>query len=107
MELVSRIATQERLYRHAVTMFKLFNNMICEDEFIELNFQLYDNDRNRMLTFTKIQRFDVGQNILLNRFHDLNNKIDKNWLNVSLETYQTRCRALFLENGSMPDLINN
>ena len=38
-------------------------------------------------------------NNLLNRFHDLNNKIDKDWLNVSLETYKTRCKLLFLENG--------
>ena len=87
------------LYRHAVTMYKLFNNMICENEFIQLNFQLYANERTRKLTFTKMQRYDVGKNILLNRFHDLNNKIDKDWLNVSLETYKTRCKLLFLENG--------
>ena len=40
----------------------------------------------RYITFTKNQRFDVGKNILLNRFCDLNNKIDKDWLNLSLNT---------------------
>ena len=50
------------LYRHAVTMFKLFNNLICENEFIEMNFQLYDNERCKKITFTTNQRFDVEKN---------------------------------------------
>ena len=29
------------LYRHAVIMYKLFNNIICENEFLHLNFQIY------------------------------------------------------------------
>ena len=74
------------LYRHAVIMYKLFNSMLCDNEFIEMNFQLCDNARSRKITFTKNQRFNVGKNILLNRFYDLNNLIEKNWLNLSLET---------------------
>ena len=35
-----------------------------------------------------------------NRFHDLNNMIDKQWLNLSLETYKIKCKALFLQNGN-------
>ena len=85
------------LYRHAVTMFKLFNGIICDNEFIELNFQLYDNERNRKLTFTKNQRYDVGKNILLNRFCELNNMIAKDWLSLSLDTYKTKCKTLFLK----------
>ena len=46
------------LYRYAVLMFKLFNNIICENEFIQLNFQLYDNNRCTKLSFIKNQRFD-------------------------------------------------
>ena len=88
------------LYRHAITMYKLVNNVICEDEFVQLNFQLYDNVRNTKMTFIKIQRFDVGKNILLNRFHDLNNLIEKQWLTMSLETYKIKCKALFLQTGN-------
>ena len=84
------------LYRHAVVMHKLFNIIICENELLHLNFQLCDNDRNRKLTFIKNQRYDVGKNILLNRFADLNNMIDKGWLNLSLETYKVKCKFLFL-----------
>ena len=84
------------LYRHAVLMYKLFNNMICENEFLHLNFQLYDNERGQNLVFVKIQRYEAGKNILLNRFAELNNKIDKSWLNLSLETFKVKCKTLFL-----------
>ena len=92
-------ATPEQMcqYRHAVQMYKLVNNVICEDEFVQLNFQMYDNERNQKVTFLKIQRYDVGKNILLNRFYDLNNLIDKQWLEMSLETYKIKCKALFLQ----------
>ena len=85
------------LYRHAVIMYKLFNNIICENEFLNLNFQLYDNERGRNLVFVRNQRYEAGKNILLNRFAELNNKIDKSWLNLSLETYKIKCKILFLE----------
>ena len=84
-------------YRHAVIMYKLFNNMLCDNEFIEMNFQLCDNARSRKITFIKNQRFNVGKNILLNRLYDLNNMIDKDWLNLSLDTYKTKCKTLFLK----------
>ena len=82
--------------RRDIVMYKLFKSLICENEFINLNFQLYDNERITKLTFIKHQRYDVGKNILLNRFTDLNNMIDKNWLNLSLETFKVKCKSLFL-----------
>ena len=88
------------LYRHAIMMFKLFNNIICENEFEQMNFQLYDNDRFPKITFIKNQRFDVGKNLLLNQFCYLNNRIDKRWLDMSLETYKVKCKAMFLVNGT-------
>ena len=84
------------LYRHAVIMYKLFNNIICENEFLHLNFQLYDNERGLNLVFMKNQQFEVGKNILLNRFAELNNKIDKRWLNLNLATFKVKCKSLFL-----------
>ena len=41
-------------------------------------------------------QYEAGKNILLNRFAELNNKIDKSWLNLSLETYKVKCKSLFL-----------
>ena len=39
-----------------------------------------------------------NNNILLNRLHILNNKIEKSWLNLSLESYKVKCKELFLKN---------
>ena len=66
----------------------------------KLNFQLYDNDRCTKVSFIKNQRFDVGKNILLNRFYNLNNLIEKRWLDLSLETFKIKCKTMFLENGT-------
>ena len=87
-------------YRHAILLFKLFRNIICENEYIHMNFQLYDNERQTKLKFIKNQNYDVGKNILLNRFCDLNDLIDKKWMNLSLETYKIKCKALFLETNN-------
>ena len=42
------------------------------------------------------QKYDVGKNILLNRCCILNNKIDKKWIDMSVETFKIKCKALFL-----------
>ena len=37
---------------------------------------------------------------LLNRMHILNNKIDKNWINLTVETYKVKCKEKFLKPGN-------
>ena len=54
------------MYRHAIMPYKLMSNDLCEDEFVQLNFQLNDNPRQTKLSFFKRQNYDVGKNILLN-----------------------------------------
>ena len=88
------------IYRHAVLLYKLFNNIICENEFVLLNFQLYDNERAQKLVFLKDQKYEAGKKILLNRFTELNNMIDKDWLNLSLETFKIKCKTIFLRNDN-------
>ena len=78
------------LYRHAITMHKLFNEFCCEDEFLHLNFQL------SKIIFIKNQNYEVGNNILLNRLHELKNRIDKSWMQLSLESFKVKCKAMFL-----------
>ena len=51
------------LYRHVIMAFKVVKGELCEDKFVQLNFQLVDNARQTKLNFIKIQRFDVGKNI--------------------------------------------
>ena len=83
-------------YRHAIVMYKLTNNIYCENEFVEMNFQLLDNARSSKIAFVKRQHYEVGKNILLNRLHDINNMIEKQWLNLSLGCFKIKCKALFL-----------
>ena len=84
------------MYRHAVVCYKLVNEVFCDNEFMHLNFQLCDNERQVKMTFLRRQNYDVGKNILLNQMLILNNKIDKAWLQLSLNSFKIKCKELFL-----------
>ena len=86
------------MYKHALMLHKLLRNDLCDDEMMNLNFQLADNERATKLSFIRIQKYDVGKNILLNRLQVLNGKIEKNWINLSLDSYKMKCKELFLMN---------
>ena len=86
------------MYKHALMLHKLLRNDLCDDEMMNLNFQLADNERATKLSFIRIQKYDVGKNILLNRLQVLNGKIEKNWINLSLDSYKMKCKDLFLMN---------
>ena len=53
-------------------------NIICEDEFLQLNYQLLDNERGTKFKFVKRQSYHVGKNILQNRMHDKIDNINAN-----------------------------
>ena len=84
------------MYKHAIMMYKLMKCELCEDEFLQLNFQLNHNARLPRMNFLKRQRFDVGKNVLLNRMSCLNNMIEKSWLDLGLNSYKLKCKGLFL-----------
>ena len=69
-------------------MHKLFNTQEPQNEFLSLNFQLNDNQRSTKIVISKHQNYDVGKNILLNRMAELNGKIDKSWLNLSIDSFK-------------------
>ena len=83
-------------YKHAITMYKLFNICIPSQEHFYLNFQLADNERDDCFVFVKSQNYKVGDNILLNRFTVLNKMIKKEWINLSFDAYKVKCKTLFL-----------
>ena len=55
------------LYKHALMMYKLLRQYTPDNEFMHLNFQANLNQRLQHHTFMKIQNYNVGNNILLNR----------------------------------------
>ena len=77
-------------------MYKLFKDQSPDNEFMHLNFQLNTNERLAKLSFHKMNNYEVGKNILLNRLTELNNKIEKSWLELSFESYKVKCKQLFL-----------
>ena len=60
-----------------------------------MNFQLYDILRTTKIGIHEETQVDEGKNILRNRFYDINNMIDKTWLNLSLNTFKIKCKELF------------
>ena len=82
-------------------MYKLFKNCQPETEFINMNFQLNQNPRINQANYFLRQNYDTGKNILLNRFVHLNGKIEKSWLDLSLNSFKIRCKQLFLQSNSI------
>ena len=85
-------------YKHAISMYKLFNHCQPETEFIQMNFQYNQNQRINHANFFLRQNYESGKNILLNRLSHLNDKIEKSWLEQSLNTFKVKCKELFLKN---------
>ena len=86
------------MYKHALMLHKLLRNDLCDDEMMNLNFQLVDNERSMKISFIRRQNYDVGKNILLNQ-HVINDKIDKNLINLSIDSYKVKCKELLLMNN--------
>ena len=87
-------------YKHATTMYKLFNHCQPETEFVQLNFQLNQNQRLNHVNFFSRQNYETGKNILLNRLAHLNGKIEKTWLELSYDSFKVKCKQLFLQTAS-------
>ena len=84
-------------YKHALMIYKLFRQCMPENEFIHLNFQANLNQRQQYHTFIKTQNYNVGNNILLNRMHSLNNTIPKSMTDDSYLTFKLKCKEMFLK----------
>ena len=84
-------------YKHAIQMYKLFNQCQPDSEFMHMNFQFNQNPRIKHANFFTRQNYHIGQNILLNRLAHLNDKIERTWLDQSLNTFKIKCKQLFLQ----------
>ena len=66
-----------------------------------MNFQLNQNPRINHANYFLRQNYDSGKNKLLNRFVHLNGKIEKSWLDLSLNLFKIKCKQLFLQSNSI------
>ena len=77
-------------------LYKLFNSNIMSDDWISLNVQQNFNGRNEHIQIFRKSNYNVGRNLLVNRFQSLNNKIDYSWFNDSFESSKIKCKNLLL-----------
>ena len=83
-------------YKHALQLYKLFNSNNMSDDWISLNIQQNFNRRNNRIQLINASNYKVGRNLLVNRFLNLNNKINFTWFNDSFNTFKVKCKQLLL-----------
>ena len=83
-------------YKHALQLYKLYNSENMADDWISLNIQQNFNGRNDKIQVFKQLNYKVGNNLMVNRLINLNNKIPYSWLNESLNTFKVKCKQLLL-----------
>ena len=85
-------------YRLPIQLYKLYNanNHMENVNWMDLNLQQNFNDRNNFVQIFETSKIMIGRNTLVNRFKCLNNTIEYDWLNLSLDTFKVRCKLKFL-----------
>ena len=83
-------------YKHAIQPFKFYNSNSMTDDSIFLNLQQNFNGWNEHFQIFNVSNYKVGQNLMVNRFLPLNNKIEYSWFNGSFESYKIKCKKLLL-----------
>ena len=85
------------IYKHALQLHKLYNANEGNDiEWQSLNHFQVLTSRQTKFKIQKGNKSRVGLNALANRLHVLNDKIPLVWLNLSIDTYKIKCKALLL-----------
>ena len=85
-------------YRLAILLFKIYNGTSRDNDWLDMNVQQNFNARNKMFHINDTSRITVGKNILPNRLTALNNKVNLDWLNLSLISFKLKMKDLFLTN---------
>jgi ABC-type polysaccharide transport system permease subunit len=63
-------------YKLSLLLYRTFNDAIPETEWVGLNFQQITMSRQREFKIVKNNNLVVGLNILCNRFHEINGKVN-------------------------------
>ena len=83
-------------YSHALQLYKLISLELPKADWLDLNFQQVFGGRTRTFNFAKTNNYKIGLNLICNRFHSLNGRIDYSWMNESYESFKIRCKKMFL-----------
>ena len=83
------------MYKHAILLHKVYNNENPNSDTIDLYFNQQFNNRCRTVKFVDTRAYNIGKNILSNRFVILNGKINLDWLNLPFESYKIKCKKFY------------
>ena len=84
------------LYKLAIQLHKLYNSQTYTNEWLHLNFNQVLTSRQTTFFTHKTNSNKVGINALSNRLHILNTLIPLDWLNLSINTFKTKCKIKIL-----------
>ena len=84
------------MYKHAILLHKLYNGNLQKADWLDLNFNQNLTSRQTMFNIIKTNNYLVGNNILSNRLSVINNKIELNDLNMSLDSFKVKYKKEFL-----------
>ena len=84
--------SQFQKYTTAISLYDLIKNERPEDEWINLQFNIKNDQRNTKLTFHVNKRLKCGLNCLSNRFKSITNEIDKQWLDLTRDVFKMKCK---------------
>ena len=83
-------------YKHSLLLFKLYNETRQTEDWMDLNWNQAFNNRNMNVRLFDVSKNKVGKHILANRLTIINNQIEYDWLNKTINIYKIICKSLFL-----------
>ena len=84
-------------YKNAILLYKTFNDRVPYDEWLNLNLWQINTSRQTSFITTLQKQYNVGYNILNNKFYTLNRQIPLEWFNKSLDSFKVACKNKFLK----------
>ena len=83
------------LYKHALLLYKIYNNETFTMCWIEMNFQQNFNARLKKFIVHTVFNYKVGKNLPINRLVILNNTIELKLQNLTWDTFKVHCKDFY------------
>ena len=84
------------VYKHAILAHKLYNQSGPGSDWIGLKFNQILTSRQKIFQITKTHKYKVGNNLLSSRLSVVNNKIELDNFNLSLESFKIKYKNQML-----------
>ncbi len=82
--------------KHSLLLYKVVREEQPKRERISLNFQMINTRRQQFFETSNRSNYKLGNNILINRLSSLNRKILLQDLNLPFESFNIKCKTMFL-----------